>query len=228
MDGGADLPRRAGSSSPTFVTGTARVAGIVAAASTANQGPDERRSTAIYIAFVPWVLFSVISHHDTLTAAAVVSLVAATVIAIPGVRARRPKILEIGAIFAFAGFTVAALAVDPGNADWLQRYARAIAAALLASIALISLVTTPFTEQYARETVPPEYWSSAKFKRINRQLTLLWALVFVAMVPSHIVAGYIDTRRSNTIFNWVIPIALVVFAAKRTEKAGVADDTSSA
>jgi hypothetical protein len=198
--------------------GTGRVGGIVAAASTASQGAGDRRSAAIYLAFVPWVLFSVISRHDTLTAASVVALAAAIGIAIPGVRAGRPKILEIGAVVAFVGFTVAAFAVDPGNADWLQRYARAIAAALLASITLISLVTTPFTEQYARETVPPEYWASARFKRINRELTTLWALVFLAMVPSHIVAGYVDTRRSNTIFNWVIPIALVVFAAKRTEQ----------
>ncbi|MGH8861609.1 MAG: hypothetical protein ACRDVG_10310 [Jatrophihabitantaceae bacterium] len=174
---------------------------------------------------MPWVLFSVISRHDTMTAASVVALGAAIVVAIPGVRARRPKILEIGTIFAFVGLTAAAVAVDPGHADWLQRYARAIAAALLATIALISVVTTPFTEQYARQTVPPQYWSSARFKQINRELTLLWAIVFVAMVPSHIVAGYVDTRRSNTIFNWVIPIALVVFAAKRTEKAGRIEDT---
>jgi hypothetical protein len=35
-------------------------------------------------------------------------------------------------------------------------------------------------------------------------------------VPCHMIAGYVDTRRSNTIFNWVIPIALVVLAIKRT------------
>ncbi|HEU0192741.1 MAG TPA: hypothetical protein VFQ71_01000, partial [Gaiellales bacterium] len=67
------------------------------------------------------------------------------------------------------------------------------------------------------------------FKQINRRLTLLWGLVFAAMVPSHIAAGYIDTRRSNTIFNWVIPVALVVFAAKRTENAAEgADEQPSA
>jgi hypothetical protein len=44
----------------------------------------------------------------------------------------------------------------------------------------------------------------------------MWACVFLAMVPSHIVAGVIDTQRSNTIFNWVIPVVLIVWAAKRT------------
>jgi hypothetical protein len=52
----------------------------------------------------------------------------------------------------------------------------------------------------------------------------MWALVFLAMVPSHIVAGIIDTRRGNTIFNWVIPIALVVYAVKRTGRVTSAED----
>jgi hypothetical protein len=44
----------------------------------------------------------------------------------------------------------------------------------------------------------------------------MWAFVFTAMVPSHVIAGALDTRRANTIFNWVIPIILIVWAAKRT------------
>jgi hypothetical protein len=83
---------------------------------------------------------------------------------------------------------------------------------------------TPFTEQYARESVPRAFWSSPRFKKVNRDLTLLWAFVFLAMVPSHIVAGIIDTRRGNTIFNWVIPIALIVYAVKRTDQVASAED----
>jgi hypothetical protein len=40
--------------------------------------------------------------------------------------------------------------------------------------------------------------------------------VFVAMIPSHLIAGAIDTHRANTIFNWVVPAVLVVLAVKRT------------
>src|SRR5262249_27231616 len=85
-----------------------------------------------------------------------------------------------------------------------------------ALIAFGSLLRTPFTEQYARESVPRELWSSARFKEINRQLTLMWAWVFVAMIPSHLIAGAIDTHRANLIFNWVVPVLLIVWAAKRT------------
>jgi MFS family permease len=189
---------------------------------------DERSTSHndIYIAFVPWILFSVISRHDTLEAATLVALVASILIAIPGIRRGRPKILEVGAVVAFAGFTIVAFIVDPAANDWLERYGRAVAAALLALIAFASLaLNMPFTEQYARETVPEQYWQTQRFKSVNRQITLLWALVFTLFIPSHIVAGYLNTRHSNTIFNWIIPIALVVFAVKRTGE--LSDSASS-
>jgi hypothetical protein len=141
-----------------------------------------------------------------------------------GIPVGHPKVLELGAVVAVASFTVVALIADPSVTSWLERFARAISAGLLALIAFESLALTPFTEQYARESVPQQFWSSPRFKQVNRDLTLMWALVFLAMVPSHIVAGIIDTRRANTIFNWVIPIALVVYAVKRTGRVTCAED----
>ena len=190
-----------------------------------KEGP----SFGIYIAFVPWVLFTLITQHDTLKAAAVVALLASAAIALPSLLAGRPKLLELGAVVAFVGFTIVAFAADASTTAWLARYARAIAASLLALIAFGSLLMTPFTEQYARESVPRQFWSSPRFKAINRQLTLMWALVFTAMIPSHIIAGAIDTRRANTIFNWVIPVLLVVWAAKRTSAvSGASPDDQAA
>jgi hypothetical protein len=179
--------------------------------------------TNIYVAFVPWILFSVITQHDEVRAAAVVALAAAVAISLPALLAGRPKALELGAVVAFVGFTIVALTADPGTRDWLARYARAVSAGLLALIAFGSLLRTPFTEQYARESVPREFWSSPRFKQINRQLTAMWGFVFVLMVPSHIVAGIIDTRRGNTFFNWVIPIGLIVLAVKRTGRVSEED-----
>jgi hypothetical protein len=56
-------------------------------------------------------------------------------------------------------------------------------------------------------------------------MTAMWAAVFAAMVPFHIIAGSIDTTRGNLIFNWAIPIALVMWAAKRS---GGATETTAA
>jgi hypothetical protein len=185
---------------------------------------EHRFSSNIYVAFVPWLLFSVITTHDEVRAAAVIALVAAILIAVPSLRDGRPKALEIGTIVAFVAFTIIALVADQETRNWLARYARGIAAGLLALIAFISLLRTPFTEQYARESVPEQYWSSPRFKRINRELTTVWGFVFLLMVPSHIAAGAIDTHRAQTFFNWVIPIGLVVFAIKLQARIAGQDD----
>ncbi len=178
-----------------------------------GHGPSSR----IYLAFVPWVLFSLVAQRDTLAAAAVVALAASIAISLPSLAAGAPKLLELATIVTFVAFTVVALVTEPALHDWLTRYARAIATALLALIAFGSLLWVPFTEQYARESVPRELWSSPRFRQINRQLTTLWGCVFIAMVPSHLLAGAIDTHRADTIFNWIVPVALIVWAAKRTE-----------
>src|SRR5664279_481738 len=191
---------------------------MLSATQTAEAGPAEKKSRGfgIYIAFIPWVLFTLITQHDTLKAAAVVALLAAVAIALPALLAGRPKLLELGAVAAFAGFTVVAFTADASTAAWLARYARAIAAGLLALIAFGSLLFVPFTEQYARESVPRRFWVSPTFRLINRHLTAMWGWVFVAMIPSHLIAGAMNTHRANMIFNWVIPIVLIVWAAKRT------------
>jgi hypothetical protein len=170
----------------------------------------------IFIALVPWIIFTVLAAHSTLKLGSVVALAAAVVIAIPGIRSGHPKSLEVGAVITFIGFVVVAFVADAATAHWVSRYARGIAALILAAIAFGSLLFVPFTEQYAREQVPEQYWGSPRFKEINRKLTTLWGFVFIAMVPFHIIAGAINTKPAMIICNWVIPIGLVIWGIKRT------------
>jgi hypothetical protein len=180
------------------------------------QAQDTGPGSGIYLAFIPWIVFTLVAQHSTLKLAAIGALLVSVLIAARSIRAGGAKVLELGAVLAFVGFTVVAFMADPATAAFLDRYARAIAAGLLSLIAFASLLVVPFTEQYARESVPRQLWSSPHFKHINRQLTTMWGLVFAAMVPAHVIAGAIDTHRANLIFNWAIPIALVIWAAKRT------------
>jgi hypothetical protein len=99
---------------------------------------------------------------------------------------------------------------------FLAAYARAIAGGVLAAIAFGSLLFTPFTEQYARESAPRDVWDSPRFRAVNRRLTTMWASVFAAMVPLHLLAGAVDTQRAKLLLNWAIPVLMVVWAAKRT------------
>jgi hypothetical protein len=177
----------------------------------------------IFIALIPWIVFTVLASHATLKLGALVALAAAVVIAVPGVRAGRPKLLEVGAVVTFVGFAVVAFTVDASTAHWVARYARGIAALILSLISFASLLFTPFTEQYARDQVPERYWGSPRFKKINRQLTTMWACIFAAMVPFHAIAGTINTKPGNIIFNWAIPLGLVVWGIKRSSAAGEDD-----
>src|SRR5262249_50827747 len=131
----------------------------------------------IYLALVPWAVFTVLAQHSSLKLGSVAALAAAVAIAVPGLRAGRPKLLEVGAVLTFIGFVAVAFLADGATGDWVARYARGIAAAILSLISFASLLFTPFTEQYARESVPEKLWSSPRFKQINRKLTTMWACV---------------------------------------------------
>ncbi len=150
----------------------------------------------------------------------VAGLVGALLVSVPGILAGHPKLLELGTIAFFAIFVLVVFAIDPGADDFLNRYGRAIATAGLALIASISLlIGKPFTEQYAREQVDPSLWETARFTELNRRFTAAWAVVFAVMACSHVVAGAIDTHRAETIFNWVIPILLIVWMVKYMSRA---------
>jgi hypothetical protein len=195
----------------------AAVSSTVVNGTSSNSGAGESApGSGIYLAFVPWIVFTLVAQHSTLKFAALGALVVSVLVAVRSIRDSGPKVIELGAVLAFVGFTVVAFTADPGSAVFVDRYARAIAAALLCVIAFGSLLLVPFTEQYARARAPREVWSSPRFRQVNRQLTAMWGVVFAVMVPAHIVAGVIDTHRANLIFNWVIPIALVIWAVKRT------------
>jgi hypothetical protein len=177
----------------------------------------------IFIALIPWIAFTVLVAHSTLKLGSLAALAIAVAIAVPGVRKGRPKLLEVGAVVTFVGFVVVAFLADPATAHWVARYARGIAALLLSLISFASLLFIPFTEEYARDQVPQQYWGSPRFKAINRRLTLMWGCIFAAMVPFHVIAGAVDTKPANIIFNWAIPLGLVAWGIKRSSAAGEAE-----
>jgi hypothetical protein len=177
--------------------------------------PKKAAGGGIYLALVPWVAFALIARFSV-QAAALAALAGAVAIAAPSIRRHNAKTLELAAVAAFVGIAAAAFLLDASAADWVARYARGIAAGFLALIAFGSLLSTPFTEQYARESVPARFWLTPQFRALNQKLTLTWGFVFIAMVPCHIAAGLIDTTRSNLVFNWAIPAALGLWGIKRT------------
>jgi hypothetical protein len=171
----------------------------------------------MFLGLLSWVLFTIIAEHGTLKAASIAALVIAVGVALASMRGGgRPKMIETAAVATFVVFSVVAFIADPSLTHWLTRYARAIAAAVLAVLVFGSLLFVPFTEEYARESVPRQFWETAQFKAVNRHLTVLWGAVFAVMTCSHIIAGAVDRPVTNIVFNWVIPIWLVVWGSKQS------------
>ena len=150
---------------------------------------------SIYIAFVPWVLFSVISRHDTMKAA-------------DAARARRRRHHRDPRASATAGPRSSSSAPSPpsSRSRWSPSSSirpRTTGSSATAArspprcwplIAFGSLaVDLPFTEQYARESVPEQYWSSPRFK--SRQPPAhpdVGRASSRSFVPRHIIAGYVE------------------------------------
>jgi hypothetical protein len=164
--------------------------------------------------FLPWIIFWVVSGPSTWKVAAVGALIAAVIVAIPD--ATRPggvKILDVGTIGFFALISILALILDRKDFSWLEDWSQFISSIALAAIAFVSLAFTPFTEQYARDSTPRELWAAPAFKRINRQLTAFWGVVFTLTAVSGVIAikGSHSTR---DFFTWILPIILIVGAFK--------------
>ena len=167
-----------------------------------------------FVGFVPWIIFWVVAGPSSWEYAAGGALLAALILMIPSAERGSIKMLDVVSVLFFGAMTVAGLVLDRADLDWLEDYSQAISSGVIAIAVLGALAWVPFTEQYAREQVPREYWQSARFKQVNRVLTLVWGLVFAVSAILGIVAQEVDSGSSW--LNWIIPIALVVGAFKFT------------
>jgi hypothetical protein len=168
-----------------------------------------------YAIFLPWVFFAVVARHDGegVVWGAVAALIAAITLLVttrhPSGDARNT--LAGGAIAWFIGLGLIGLVVDEGA--WMSRNARTLSALGFVVISLISIAYRPATEYYSRAHVLPRLWHTHGFARLNYQLTLLWAVVFLGIAASHYTATTLRIDEAYTVFNWVVPISLCALGA---------------
>ena len=169
-----------------------------------------------FVGFVPWIIFWVVSGPSTWEWATLGALLAAVILAVPSAERGRLKSLDVGSIAFFAVLSLLAIFLDRDQLEWVEDYSQAISSGVLAAIAFGSLLLTPFTEEYARESVPREVWDTPGFKRTNVVLTAMWGGVFAVNALLGVIAEQTDSRTAREWLNWIIPIALVVGAFKYT------------
>lgn len=135
----------------------------------------------ILLAFSPFLVFVVLQRlvgieAGLLGAVAVSLLLLAKDTAI---RRKAPKVLEIGTLLLFGTL---ALYEGAAGAAWSIAGVRlAVDAGLLLTVLVSMAIGQPFTLQYARESVPQEFWDRPEFVRTNVVITAVWAAAFAVM-----------------------------------------------
>jgi hypothetical protein len=176
----------------------------------------------LILGFLPLVAFSLLARllpsHDFGIAALISAVVA--VIAIVAHRPVWPPMILTGSqLILLVILTIVGFASSAGTDHWLATWLAPAFSGIMGLIILALIPVMPFTEQFARETTPQQYWSSPTFKRINRVLSTAWGAAIVAIGISRLVAAAIkDHPGSHTVlelvFSAVIPVVILVYMLK--------------
>ncbi len=180
------------------------------------------KSTNLLLGLAPWILFTVIAGRvgpGAVGYAALVACLGSLVLAIRGARETGVNIIDAAGVVTFGLLTVVGLVATPHVQQLIVDYGRGGAALVLATVMLVSAVTVPFTEQFARPQVDSRYWGSPVFRAVNRRISLLWAGLIYAMAICHITSGYLSDHGENPrnlLLNWVAPVLVVLIGLKQT------------
>jgi uncharacterized membrane protein len=129
----------------------------------------------LVIGFLPWIILGALGNRS-FAPALLLSLGAAAFTTLRQVRNRSLKILDTATL---AFFIVVPIGVFGFQWMILATYMSLLVNVTLMLIAWGSLLGgVPFTIQYAREQVAPEFWHSPLFIRINQYITAIWGLDF--------------------------------------------------
>ncbi len=191
------------------------------------------KSNKLFVSLAPWLLFTIIAGRagaDFVGWAAAVAAIATVFIAVRGRSARTIdgrrsslKIIDAAGVVTFAAMAVLAFTGSYRLREHIVEYGRGVCALILALIMLGSLLVVPFSEQYAREQVPPAYWHSPVFRVLNRRISAAFGLAVLVMAASHLLSGWLESRGElttirNLTLNWGVPIGVILAAIRYMER----------
>ncbi len=87
---------------------------------------------------------------------------------------------------------------------------------------LATLPVRPFTEQYARESVPQSVWNTPRFHAVNRRISAAWGVGVLVMALADTLAGLLENPAANLLLNWGVPIAVFVIVLGYTKRTAAA------
>jgi len=173
--------------------------------------------TDLIWSFAPWLVFLLTSRVTSLYGAVAAGAVAAVVVLIRAIGRRRVHMLDVASNAYFIALGAVLIAIRPGHLDVWSRYAQAGSHVALTLLVFGSiLLGRPFTESYARATVPESVWHTARFRSLNRQISTVWGLAFLVGSVSLIAAGSIDSRQ--VLLRIIVPFGSLYYAYMYTQR----------
>jgi hypothetical protein len=128
------------------------------------------------------------------------------------------KPIEVFEVVYFGSLAMIGLFASDDLTRWLEKWSGEMSSLALAAFTFGSLlVGNPFTLPYAKETTPCEYWDSPIFLRVNRVITLVWALAFTVAAVAGLYGNSVLDQPDNFWTAWIIPIAALLFAFSFSE-----------
>jgi hypothetical protein len=175
---------------------------------------------SIIIGFIPQVVFLILANWLPLSGAAGAGLaVAVVIIAVTAARGG-VKILPVAQAVILAAFTLAGFIVGSHSAAAFEPYARAAASLVLSAFILATSVAYPFTAQFARSSVPPQYWKTPRFLGVNRRISATWGLAVLAVGAAHLAAAFVGggVPVLRILLDWGVPACALYLAYSVTKR----------
>jgi hypothetical protein len=179
------------------------------------------KSLTLVLAFLPLILFSVLARflpHGYIGVAGLVAAVAALVGILTSHPIWPPKIINSCSLVLFTVTAILGFTLGKDDDRWLATWGGAGVGIILGLIILALVPVIPFTEQFARETVPQAEWSSPAFKKINRVLSAGWGVAIFAIGLARVAAAALDRHNPHRVLELLVglgvPLAITVYMLK--------------
>ena len=173
--------------------------------------------TELIWSFSPWLAFLIGARAGSLYGAVAAGVGVAVVVTGRAIMRRRLHLLDAAGLCYFLALGAVLIIIHPGHLDYWSRYAQAASHAALTLIVFGSiLLAHPFTESYAREKTPAAFWTTPEFHAINRRISTVWGLAFLAGTISLIAAG--STGDRQILLRIIIPFGALYLAYRYTQK----------
>jgi hypothetical protein len=167
--------------------------------------------------FAPWFVFLAATRFASIYVALTLGTAAAVVVLARAVKRRSVHMLDGFSVVYFVALTTVLIVVRPGHLDDWARYAQAGSHLALTVLVFGSIVLgRPFTESYARATVPQSVRKTVRFHALNRRISAVWGLAFLVGTVSLIVAGSIDVRQ--ILLRIIVPFGSLYYAYVYTQR----------